>query len=140
MKKLDTVSVVKEEKRSMIPLGANYNVCKVCVKVSSVHNDTEIKVEYAQNGIISELVHFGNKTVTEDGIFEFSIDTLVTASHIYVTTSDSEVIVEDIDVYVSERKILFNMNGSVVQTRLIDGAFPDTSRLIPTTFDYNFTY
>ena len=47
--------------------------------------------------------------------------------------------VEDIDVYVSERKILFNMNGSVVQTRLIDGAFPDTSRLIPTTFDYELT-
>lgn len=47
--------------------------------------------------------------------------------------------VEDIDIYVSERKILFNMNGSVVQTRLIDGAFPDTSRLIPSTFDYELS-
>ena len=44
--------------------------------------------------------------------------------------------VEDVDVYVSERKILFNMNGSVIQTRLIDGAFPDTSRLMPNKFDY----
>lgn len=47
--------------------------------------------------------------------------------------------VEDLDVYVSERKILFNMNGSIVQTRLIDGAFPDTSRLIPTKFDYELS-
>jgi len=47
--------------------------------------------------------------------------------------------VEDIDIYVSERKILFNMNGSIVQTRLIDGAFPDTSRLIPNNFDYELS-
>lgn len=47
--------------------------------------------------------------------------------------------VEDIDVYVSERKILFNMNGSIVQTRLIDGAFPDTSRLMPSVFDYELS-
>lgn len=47
--------------------------------------------------------------------------------------------VEDVEVYVSERKILFNMNGSVVQTRLIDGAFPDTSRLMPSNFDYELS-
>lgn len=45
--------------------------------------------------------------------------------------------VEDIDIYVSERKILFALNHLVIQTRLIDGAFPDTSRLIPTSFDYD---
>lgn len=44
--------------------------------------------------------------------------------------------VEDIDVYVSDRKILFAMDNIIIQTRLIDGAYPDTSRLIPTEFSY----
>ena len=140
MKKLDTVSVVKEEKRSMIPLGANYNVCKVCVKVSSVHNDTEIKVEYAQNGIISELVHFGNKTVTEDGIFEFSIDTLVTASHIYVTTSDSEVIVEDIDVYEADDIFITNNYPDYVDFDFEKNYYLDFVKVFtPENGYYNYT-
>lgn len=45
--------------------------------------------------------------------------------------------VEDIDIYVSDRKILFALDNIVIQTRLIDGAFPDTSRLIPTDFSYD---
>lgn len=45
--------------------------------------------------------------------------------------------VEDIEIYVSDRKILFAMDNIIIQTRLIDGAFPDTSRLIPTEFDYD---
>lgn len=44
--------------------------------------------------------------------------------------------VEDIDIFVSDRKILFALDNIVIQTRLIDGAFPDTSRLIPTEFSY----
>lgn len=44
---------------------------------------------------------------------------------------------EDIQLYVSERKVLFILDNLKIQTRLIDGAFPDTSRLIPDHFDYH---
>jgi DNA polymerase-3 subunit beta len=44
---------------------------------------------------------------------------------------------EEIDLYVSDRKVLFVVNNILIQTRLIDGAFPDTSRLIPDNFPYS---
>ncbi len=43
---------------------------------------------------------------------------------------------EEIDIYITDRKILFIFDNVCIQTRLIDGTFPDTSRLIPTEFDY----
>lgn len=51
----------------------------------------------------------------------------------------SRIIEKDelIDLYVSDRKILFVINNVYVQTRLIDGTYPDTSRLIPENFDYS---
>lgn len=43
---------------------------------------------------------------------------------------------ELIELYVSDRKVLFVFDNNIVQTRLIDGSYPDTSRLIPSQFDY----
>lgn len=43
---------------------------------------------------------------------------------------------EDIELYVSDRKVLFVFDQNIIQTRLIDGSYPDTARLIPDHFDY----
>ena len=37
---------------------------------------------------------------------------------------------EDITIYVSDRKVLFCLDTLLIQTRLIDGHYPDTSRLL----------
>lgn len=39
-------------------------------------------------------------------------------------------------MYVSDRKVLYVFDNNIIQTRLIDGSFPDTNRLIPESFDY----
>ncbi len=51
----------------------------------------------------------------------------------------SRIIEKDslIDIYVSDRKVLFIVDSVLIQTRLIDGSYPDTSRLIPENFDYS---
>lgn len=41
-----------------------------------------------------------------------------------------------IEMYVSDRKVLYVFDNNIIQTRLIDGTFPDTNRLIPENFDY----
>lgn len=53
----------------------------------------------------------------------------------------SRIIEKDelIDLYVSDRKVLFILNNVLIQTRLIDGTFPDTGRLIPDHFDYSMS-
>lgn len=56
-------------------------------------------------------------------------------------TEISRIIEKDeiIDLYVSDRKVLFVFNSVLIQTRLIDGSYPDTSRLIPNEFDYTMS-
>lgn len=56
-------------------------------------------------------------------------------------TEISRIIEKDelIDLYVSDRKVLFVFDHVLIQTRLIDGTFPDTSRLIPDSFDYSMS-
>lgn len=46
---------------------------------------------------------------------------------------------EIIDLYVSDRKVLFIFDSVLIQTRLIDGSYPDTSRLIPNEYDYTMS-
>ncbi|WP_294581905.1 DNA polymerase III subunit beta [uncultured Thomasclavelia sp.] len=43
---------------------------------------------------------------------------------------------EEIEIYVSDRKVLYVFDNNIIQTRLIDGTFPDTNRLIPESYDY----
>jgi len=56
-------------------------------------------------------------------------------------TEISRIIEKDevIDLYVSDRKVLFIFDSVLIQTRLIDGTYPDTSRLIPNEFDYSMS-
>lgn len=53
----------------------------------------------------------------------------------------SRIIEKDdmIDMYVSDRKVLFIIDSVLIQTRLIDGSYPDTSRLIPNEFAYSMS-
>ncbi len=48
----------------------------------------------------------------------------------------SKIIEKDelIEMYVSDRKVLYVFDNNIIQTRLIDGSFPDTNRLIPNSF------
>lgn len=43
---------------------------------------------------------------------------------------------EEITIAISDKKAQFILTNTVIQTRLIDGVFPDISRLIPLAFDY----
>lgn len=47
---------------------------------------------------------------------------------------------EDIDVYFSNNKILFKYKNVLFQSRLLDGKFPDTSRVIPTNLDKSLKF
>ena len=41
---------------------------------------------------------------------------------------------EKIEVYISQQRILFNFENIIIQSRLINGNYPDISRLIPNDF------
>jgi|SRR5690554_62436 len=41
---------------------------------------------------------------------------------------------EDIELYINPNKVLFKMNNILFQTRLLEGTYPDTQRIIPQEF------
>lgn len=45
----------------------------------------------------------------------------------------------DVEIAVNDRKAQFIIDDTIIQTRLIDGVYPETSRLIPLSFDYELT-
>ncbi len=54
----------------------------------------------------------------------------------------SRILVKEIDVevYCSENKIVFKYDNIIFQSRLLEGRFPDTSKLIPKEFPLEITF
>ncbi|MBP3870895.1 MAG: DNA polymerase III subunit beta [Faecalicoccus sp.] len=70
------------------------------------------------------------KLVYFDQLPEFNI-TIPAKSLTEVVRSVSEE--EEIDIYASTKKIQFVFDNTIIQSRLIDGTFPDVDRIIPTS-------
>jgi DNA polymerase-3 subunit beta len=47
---------------------------------------------------------------------------------------------EDVEVFINPNKVLFRMNGILFQTRLLEGTYPDTKRIIPTEFPVSIPF
>ncbi|MFI3252693.1 MAG: DNA polymerase III subunit beta [bacterium] len=47
---------------------------------------------------------------------------------------------ETLEIYFTTNKILFKFNNTLFQSRLLEGAYPDTSRLIPDSFPINLKF
>lgn len=45
----------------------------------------------------------------------------------------------NVEIAVNDKKAQFYLNNTIIQTRLIDGVFPETDRLIPLAYDYELT-
>ena len=45
----------------------------------------------------------------------------------------------EVEIAVNDKKAQFIINDTIVQTRLIDGVYPETNRLIPLEFSYELT-
>lgn len=41
---------------------------------------------------------------------------------------------DDVELYINPNKVLFKMKSTLFQTRLLEGTYPDTMRIIPTEF------
>ena len=48
---------------------------------------------------------------------------------------DNESMVE---LHISDRKVIFNLNGTIISSKVHNSPYPDTSRLIPSTFESKF--
>lgn len=75
---------------------------------------------------------------------ELKIDSALSFNITIPAKSLAEVskIVEDedlVEIAVNDKKAQFMINSTIIQTRLIDGAYPETERLIPTSYEYELS-
>lgn len=47
---------------------------------------------------------------------------------------------EEVEFYIAQNKVLFKMTNILFQTRLLDGVYPDTMRIIPTEFPISIKF
>jgi len=47
---------------------------------------------------------------------------------------------DDVELYINPNKVLFKMNNTLFQTRLLEGTYPDTMRIIPTEFPVSIPF
>lgn len=86
--------------------------------------------------VSTDSYRLAKKTITIDTPMDFNIT--IPASNLYeVVKSVSDN--SDIIVCVSDKLIQFYVGATLIQSRLIDGLFPDVNRLIPTDFGFELT-
>lgn len=73
-------------------------------------------------------------TINEDTNFSVTIPAK-TLMEVSKTIMNDEVL----DFAVNDKKVQFWIGNTIIQSRLIEGAYPETSRLIPQSFDYELT-
>ncbi len=80
---------------AVIQLDKGRSISKVAVELgedgdNSTGRTALVTVQYAQNGITTDLIDFGSKRMTVDSKEEFTADVPKSATHIYVTLSDPQ--------------------------------------------------
>lgn len=86
--------------------------------------------------VATDSYRLAKKTIANDENLSFAVTIPAkTLNEVSKTIEDNE----SIEIAVNEKKIQFVIGNTIIQSRLIEGAYPETSRLIPSNFDYELT-
>lgn len=95
------------------------------VNFYAIHNEL--------NCVATDSYRLAKKVIEIDNECEFNITIPNKSLSEVIKIIDNE---ETIDIALDEKKAQFIIGDTIIQTRLIDGVYPDTNRLIPESFDY----
>lgn len=86
--------------------------------------------------VATDSYRLAKKTVKLSGKYNFNVTIPKKTMNEILKTIETET---EVEIVVSERKVLFRFPFTQISTRVISGSYPDTSRLIPTTFENELT-
>lgn len=92
--------------------------------------------EHQLHCVATDSYRLAKKTVEIEESLNFNITIPAKSLQEVVKTLEGE---GDVEIAVNDKKAQFIIHDTIVQTRLIDGVYPETSRLIPLQFDYELT-
>lgn len=86
----------------------------------------KVTVVYALNGVISDLIAFGEGVIADEKVLKIESDTPLSASHIYVTPEDDAIAFEDVTIYEEIREEAAAYYPCYFDTNLGENYFLDT--------------
>lgn len=86
--------------------------------------------------VATDSYRLAKKTVELDKTVKFNITIPGKSLAEVVKTLETD---GEVEIAVNDKKAQFIIDETIIQTRLIDGVYPETSRLIPLSFDYELT-
>lgn len=135
-----TIDFTKPDKTFFLDGALLSNVISQTAFVCSTSEDRPIftGVNFKTNGqelncIATDSYRLARKTIVLDEALDFNI--CIPASNLY-EVQKTITNQERVEISVSDRIVQFVINNTLIQSRLIDGLFPDVNRLIPS--DYGF--
>ncbi len=87
------------------------------------------------HAVATDSYRLAKKVVDLEGIEELDFNISVPADNLYEVKKSIQSD-EDVYVAISDRIVQFYVGDSLIQSRLIDGIFPDINRLIPQEFGF----
>ena len=119
---------------AVVQLDMGRSISEVVVKLGEKGDNSTVRtalvtVEYAQNGVISDLISIGSKRMTVDSDETFALSTPISATHIYVTLSDPQNAdgstgafwpsVEEIEVYEAQESDAISAYNNIANQAVI---------------------
>lgn len=86
--------------------------------------------------IATDSYRLSKKQVKVDKPFQFNITIPSKSLNEVAKSLENE---SEIKISLSDKKVQFILDSVIVQTRLIDGLYPDTSKLVPESFKYSMS-
>ena len=83
--------------------------------------------------VATDSYRLARKLVPLDSAFQFNITIPAKSLQEVYKSIGGE---KNVTISVDHKKVQFLIDNTIIQTRLIDGAYPETSRLIPSSFNY----
>ena len=98
---------------------------------------TGVSLKYTQNkllAIATDSFRLSQKVLELDDVNFDDFNIVVPYKSLDELNKALEIYNDDVEVYFNKIKIVFKFKNILFQSRLLDGAYPDTSRLIPAEF------
>ena len=119
---------------------SNRNIIEVAVILNDnyiSYKGEEIVIDYALNGVLSDLIHFGKAKIVDSNTVKVTLDIPVAASHFFITVPNSKEIVKEIELYEELKEEVTNYYPTYFDTVLEENYYLDTISVFTTEEGYS---
>ena len=85
--------------------------------------------------VATDSYRLAKKIINLDGIIADKINIIIPTKNLYELVKLFNDDAGDLELHIFNNKVIFKFNSIIIMSRLINGSYPDTSKLIPSDFE-----